>query len=90
METPQEFAEKWSQNGLGWWDRLFMWLSLIFVFVGTGLVVFEFWNQPGKGVVPILLAGIAWILVRLVAIAEGLLVDVEDLQVIIREREDQG
>jgi len=89
METPQEFAERWSQSGLGAWDAIFMWLSWLCVGAGTVLVVLEIWDQPGQRSVPILLAGIAWVLVRLVAFAEGILVDVEYLQGMIREKDNQ-
>jgi len=77
METPQEFAERWLRNGMGGWNKLFLYLAIACVTVGTVIAISEFWDEPRQLVVPLLLAGIAWLLFRLYACVEGILVDLE-------------
>ena len=78
MDTPEQFASKWRCNGTGWWVR---WLQkLAHVAVGTGLAIAYFYDEPAQLAVPLLLAGVAWCLIILVAYVEGILVDLEYLQ----------
>jgi len=89
METPQEFAAKWLRNGVGWWPGLFFYFARGLVIGGTFLAIWEFWDEPRQLVVPALLAGIGFLLIVLVPFVEGILVDLEYLQKLIREQKEK-
>ena len=89
MESPQEFAERWLRDSMGGWAKLFLYLATGFVTVGTLMAIWEFWDEPRQLVVPLLLAGIAFLLFRLVPCVEGILVDLEYLQKLIKEQKEE-
>ena len=86
METPQEFAAKWLRNGIGRWPRLYFYFAMGLVLAGTFTAFWEFWDEPRELVVPLLLAGIAFLLLVLVPCVEGILVDLEYSQKIEEEK----
>ena len=59
------------------------------VFVGTFIAFSEFWDEPRQLVVPVLLAGIGFSLLVLVPFVEGILVDLEYLQQLIKEQKEK-
>ncbi len=89
MESPQEFTQNWIQHrrGMGTWDAISMFLAWLCVGAGTVLVILEFWDQPGQRAVPILIAGIAWLLFRMAGVADLILVNVAYLQGMMREKD---
>ncbi len=89
METPQEFAAKWLRNGMGRSARLYFYFAMGCVVAGTFTAFWEFWDEPRQLVVPLLLAGIALLLLVLVPCVEGILVDLEYLQKLMKEQKEK-
>lgn len=89
METPQEFAERWLRNGMGGWNKLFLYIAIACVTVGTVIAFYEFWDEPRQLVVPLLLAGLAFLLFRFLPCVEGILVDLEYMAEIEKEKREK-
>jgi len=75
--------------GIGRSARLYFYFATGLVFAGTFTAFWEFWDEPRQLVVPLLLAGIGFLLLVLVPCAEGILVDVEYLQKLIKEQKEK-
>ena len=87
METPAEFAEYWMRHR-GGWVKFFEILGTGFVMVGIGMAIWQFYDKLGQLAVPLLLAGIACMLILLVAYAEGIVADFDYLIKMLREGKD--
>ncbi len=85
METPKKFSENWMRRERGWWVKFYEILGVGFVAAGIVIAIGQFYDEPGQLPVPFILTGIACLLVLLVACAEGILVDLEYLQTMLKE-----
>lgn len=89
IETPEEFAEKYTRQKSGT-QKFFESLGAILVAAGAVIAIWQFYDDPAQLPVPFLLAGIGFLLFMLVVYAEGILVDLEYLQRIVKERRKKG
>ncbi len=81
METPEEFANRWTR-GKPWREKLLENLAMALVISGSAGAFFDELNQFS---VPLLLTGIAIILWKVAIYAEGILVGLEWLTLIVKK-----
>ena len=76
METYREYAKAYlREKDAGM--NFFMKLAAMFFLAGLVVAIWQFYDEPGQIPVPLILAGIAWLLINLVGIAESILVALE-------------
>ncbi len=73
----------------GWGQKFIDTLGILFVIVGLGIAISHAYDNPSQLAVPFLLAGIACPLYAVRIYAEGILVDLEELYKIAKERQER-
>ncbi len=76
METPREFAESYlrqKDSNVKFFSRL----AVVLLMSGGFVAIWQFYGGPGQLAVPLLLAGIACLLLDLVGIAESIVVGLD-------------
>jgi len=91
METPEEFAKRWLR-GKPWEEKFLQYSALGLVFAGLVVAIQQsyVYDEPNQLPVPFLLTGIAFFLWKLVIYAEGILVDLEYLQELVKEGQEKA
>jgi len=88
MQTPKELVVEYFRKI--WWEKFIGNLAVGFVMAGVVVAIWQFYDEPGQLAVPFILAGISCFLYRLYLYADYILVDLNNLQNIVKEGQERG